>query len=194
MSQGTTTAVLAGDTIEARMAELNRLFDHAAQRPARLPGRNEACWCGSGKKYKRCHLVDDEAHRLSGGSSPGAGLPAMSENLQAVVGPVPPGAPQPSERRLRLLYTIAGAVWTVTRQARTPAALAQGLAKIKAQLLSSASEPQEGVDDGSLDALLFTFAKRALVTAPGDRRLVARVQVDLRGDELSVRAASIDPR
>ena len=23
-------------------------------------GRNEACWCGSGKKYKRCHLDRDE--------------------------------------------------------------------------------------------------------------------------------------
>jgi SEC-C motif len=24
------------------------------------PGRNEACWCGSGKKYKKCHLQADE--------------------------------------------------------------------------------------------------------------------------------------
>ena len=23
-------------------------------------GRNEPCWCGSGKKYKRCHLFEDE--------------------------------------------------------------------------------------------------------------------------------------
>jgi uncharacterized protein YecA (UPF0149 family) len=23
-------------------------------------GRNEACWCGSGRKYKKCHLPDDE--------------------------------------------------------------------------------------------------------------------------------------
>ena len=22
-------------------------------------GRNEPCWCGSGKKYKRCHLEED---------------------------------------------------------------------------------------------------------------------------------------
>ncbi|MBI5089530.1 MAG: type I methionyl aminopeptidase [Actinobacteria bacterium] len=26
-----------------------------AQPPARLPQANEACWCGSGRKYKRCH-------------------------------------------------------------------------------------------------------------------------------------------
>jgi uncharacterized protein YecA (UPF0149 family) len=25
-------------------------------------GRNEICWCGSGKKYKRCHLEED-AHK-----------------------------------------------------------------------------------------------------------------------------------
>jgi hypothetical protein len=29
--------------------------------PARKPGRNEPCWCGSGKKYKRCHLDSDQA-------------------------------------------------------------------------------------------------------------------------------------
>jgi hypothetical protein len=24
------------------------------------PGRNDDCWCGSGKKYKKCHLAEDE--------------------------------------------------------------------------------------------------------------------------------------
>ncbi|MBS1856331.1 MAG: SEC-C domain-containing protein [Acidobacteria bacterium] len=24
-------------------------------------GRNDPCWCGSGKKYKKCHLASDEA-------------------------------------------------------------------------------------------------------------------------------------
>ena len=24
------------------------------------PGRNDECWCGSGKKYKKCHLQNDE--------------------------------------------------------------------------------------------------------------------------------------
>ena len=24
------------------------------------PGRNDPCWCGSGKKYKKCHLEADE--------------------------------------------------------------------------------------------------------------------------------------
>ena len=29
-------------------------------RPAVLPGRNEPCWCGSGKKYKKCHQAGDQ--------------------------------------------------------------------------------------------------------------------------------------
>lgn len=28
-------------------------------------GRNEPCWCGSGQKYKRCHLAADERKRSS---------------------------------------------------------------------------------------------------------------------------------
>ena len=32
--------------------------------PPPRPGRNEPCWCGSGKKYKKCHMTaDDEAAR-----------------------------------------------------------------------------------------------------------------------------------
>ena len=30
-----------------------------ACRPRDL-GRNDDCWCGSGRKYKRCHLQEDE--------------------------------------------------------------------------------------------------------------------------------------
>ncbi|HEY89151.1 MAG TPA: hypothetical protein G4N98_05385 [Thermoflexia bacterium] len=26
----------------------------------KLPGRNDPCWCGSGKKYKNCHLRADQ--------------------------------------------------------------------------------------------------------------------------------------
>ncbi len=26
-------------------------------------GRNERCWCGSGRKYKACHLATDERRR-----------------------------------------------------------------------------------------------------------------------------------
>jgi len=32
-------------------------------------GRNELCWCGSGKKYKKCHLPDDEKKADKGRAS-----------------------------------------------------------------------------------------------------------------------------
>ena len=28
--------------------------------PTVKPERNEPCWCGSGKKYKKCHLPEDD--------------------------------------------------------------------------------------------------------------------------------------
>ena len=28
--------------------------------PHARPGRNEDCWCGSGKKYKKCHAPEDD--------------------------------------------------------------------------------------------------------------------------------------
>jgi len=40
-------------------------------------GRNDRCWCGSGKKYKACHLSTDDRKRAaqrnasSGGSQRG---------------------------------------------------------------------------------------------------------------------------
>lgn len=36
--------------------ELDALQGLIAAAPARLPGRNEPCWCGSGRKFKLCHL------------------------------------------------------------------------------------------------------------------------------------------
>jgi uncharacterized protein YchJ len=30
------------------------------QDEVRSLGRNELCWCGSGMKYKKCHLAEDE--------------------------------------------------------------------------------------------------------------------------------------
>jgi len=31
-----------------------------AESPERKLNRNDPCWCGSGKKYKRCHMADDQ--------------------------------------------------------------------------------------------------------------------------------------
>jgi uncharacterized protein len=36
-------------------------IDHPPKRPPRrveaAPGRNDPCWCGSGRKFKKCHGV-----------------------------------------------------------------------------------------------------------------------------------------
>ncbi len=39
-------------------------------------GRNDKCPCGSGKKYKKCHLAEDEASRTTA-------LKALEEEAQA---------------------------------------------------------------------------------------------------------------
>jgi hypothetical protein len=39
---------------------LNLLKSSGESVPAQKPGRNDICWCGSGKKYKKCHLPEDE--------------------------------------------------------------------------------------------------------------------------------------
>ena len=30
--------------------------------PEKLPGKNDSCWCGSGLKYKKCHLSKDKLY------------------------------------------------------------------------------------------------------------------------------------
>jgi hypothetical protein len=42
------------------MKILDRLFNNKVTEAKREEtGRNDLCWCGSGKKYKRCHLDKD---------------------------------------------------------------------------------------------------------------------------------------
>jgi preprotein translocase subunit SecA len=46
------------DNEAARAAAMEASVPDAPQQPVRVektPGRNEPCWCGSGKKYKLCH-------------------------------------------------------------------------------------------------------------------------------------------
>ena len=44
-------------SILAKIASAFRSQPHPV--PGAAPGRNEPCWCGSGQKYKRCHLDAD---------------------------------------------------------------------------------------------------------------------------------------
>lgn len=61
-----------------------------AVRPSHLPGANEACWCGSGIKYKKCHRGADYASRVS--------VPAERRVRPGLLSPrreVPPHIPRP---------------------------------------------------------------------------------------------------
>jgi hypothetical protein len=58
---------LAMQEIEARrvreaLKESQRMIfqGRLAPPPSKKPGRNDMCWCGSGKKYKKCHLEADQ--------------------------------------------------------------------------------------------------------------------------------------
>ena len=83
------------------------------------PGRNDPCHCGSGRKYKKCHLADDETReqariheRLSGDlhalAAPGATGPAV---------PFPPSSPL----SLPVLQAPSAAVTRSLEAAESPA-------------------------------------------------------------------------
>ena len=44
---------------------LNLFKGKEDQRPAVRPGRNEPCWCGSGRKYKKCHGPEDQREKAA---------------------------------------------------------------------------------------------------------------------------------
>ena len=47
------------------LTSLKKLFGSGLKAPAAPPSRNDVCWCGSGEKYKRCHMDKDlERQRL----------------------------------------------------------------------------------------------------------------------------------
>lgn len=53
-------------------------------------GRNDPCHCGSGKKYKQCHLAEDEAKSRSERAKAAEDAPAAAEATAAA--PAPSGA------------------------------------------------------------------------------------------------------
>jgi len=55
------------DAMEAMKRSLERAnVDKLLQQapPSPRPGRNDPCWCGSGKKYKHCHWRQDRRQRV----------------------------------------------------------------------------------------------------------------------------------
>jgi HEAT repeat protein len=56
-------AVAPADAFRTTMDSM--LATSPARVPVRAtakPGRNDACWCGSHRKYKKCHLAEDEGY------------------------------------------------------------------------------------------------------------------------------------
>jgi hypothetical protein len=50
---------------------LKRLVLGPEQQAIPVLGRNDRCWCGSGKKYKTCHLSSDDRKRSAERSAMG---------------------------------------------------------------------------------------------------------------------------
>ena len=50
---------------------LKRLLLGPEEQAIPVLGRNDRCWCGSGKKYKTCHLAADDRKRQATNSGMG---------------------------------------------------------------------------------------------------------------------------
>ena len=81
------------------------------------PGRNDPCWCGSGQKYKKCHLDADEggAAALAGA---GLGRRPLSPGKVTPRRAVPAHIPRPD-------YAATGRPKSVGRDVKTPEELAR---------------------------------------------------------------------
>lgn len=60
-------------------------------------GRNDPCHCGSGKKYKSCHLGADEASQREARAAAAEAAPAP-EASEPASGKSGPAAPKPSHQ------------------------------------------------------------------------------------------------
>jgi hypothetical protein len=58
----------------------------------KLPGRNDPCHCGSGKKYKNCHLDQDEAAARAARAKAAEEAAAEAPAAPAEAGPPVPGS------------------------------------------------------------------------------------------------------
>lgn len=164
--------------------EVNVSRTHTPARRTARPGRNAPCWCGSGKKYKRCHLDAEErvANALDDVGGPG-GTIALSAALLEIGGGLFEELEDPHARKN--FADIVAAAWNLEileRQGDVDAAtgLRDGLAMLD--------------EDGVIAAMLGGFVSRKRELFPGDDRMVTRVEMmdGPRGPRLVV--ASVAPR
>jgi SEC-C motif len=83
----------------------NLISPTRTEEPKSPIGRNDVCWCGSGKKYKKCHLKSDEIKRVE--ASYAAHINSRNQMANGVMPPgagkkkpgrAPEAAPSPAER------------------------------------------------------------------------------------------------
>jgi hypothetical protein len=61
------------------------------------PGRNEPCYCGSGRKYKQCHLQQDEAEARAARAAAAAAAEAAADKTEATAEGEKPEAPSAAQ-------------------------------------------------------------------------------------------------
>ena len=80
----------------------SKLFSPRPKGPQTELGRNDPCWCGSGKKYKKCHSKSDELKRVE------ARYSAQLTARQAGRGGIVPGKAGKAKQRLEKAAEPAG--------------------------------------------------------------------------------------
>lgn len=61
-------------------------------------GRNDPCHCGSGKKYKQCHLAADEAAAREARAKAAASVEAAAPTAEAAKGAAPVAPRHPTRQ------------------------------------------------------------------------------------------------
>jgi len=111
------------------------------------PGRNDLCWCGSGQKYKRCHLEPDQAGRTA--PAPPRRRPALQPGRVTPARAVPRQIPRPD-------YALTGRPTRQGRDLKSPEELARlrRACQAAARVLRIGGEAvRVGVTTDALDAI-----------------------------------------
>jgi methionyl aminopeptidase len=112
------------------------------------PGRNDPCWCGSGQKYKKCHLDADGRGALQGSPVRVARRP-LAPGIVSPRRAVPPAIPRPD-------YALSGRPRAQGRDVKTPDELARlrRACRAAARVLRVAGEAvRPGITTDAIDEL-----------------------------------------
>jgi len=152
--------------------------ERANQQHRRKRGRNERCWCGSGKKYKRCHWDRD---RDAGGTGR---LPAMSDHLQRLCDEVVPRPDATDLEAYRRILKLASLAWNRSRMPRQ---------RRREDLRELLGDGAVGEDRDALVGLIEHLTAVAEEVAPDDPRLVVEARLIDRGVGFQILASYTRP-